>query len=156
MMQFTAPITIYYDKSCPLCAAEIHSLHEHAKPGSMILIDCSTPDFNDPLAVAVGISQAQMMERITARDAQGRWFSAADVFSIAYGLAGARGISAMLQRPFWRRLFDWAYPVIVRNRQLLSRLGLQHVFTPLVRSQLKQPQGTSTPCNAGQCQQSKH
>ncbi len=128
------PLTIYYDRSCPLCAEEMHALVAHDTSAQLQLIDCSAPGFVDPAASAAGISTAQMATLIHARDAAGVWFRGVDVFVLAYNAAGLTSIARIFNlaplRPVWDRLYPW----IARNRTAFSRLGLARAYGWLVRS----------------------
>ena len=42
------PISIYYDRSCPLCNQEMSRLKQHDHQGNLLLIDCSADDFVSP------------------------------------------------------------------------------------------------------------
>ena len=41
--KFCVPLTVYYDKSCPMCAAEMHVIEELDWRGRLKLVDCSAP-----------------------------------------------------------------------------------------------------------------
>jgi predicted DCC family thiol-disulfide oxidoreductase YuxK len=136
------PLTIFYDGSCTLCAGEMTALKKLDRDGRLELVDCSRADF-DGHGLAVG--RAAMMSRIHARDADGRWLKGIDVFEAAYAAAGldlaARLWGNRLLRPLW----EFLYPHIADNRQLLSRLG----FTRLVRWAIPKPE-SRCPCD-GHC-----
>lgn len=136
------PLTVFYDGSCALCAAEMIALQKLDRDGRLELVDCSAADFDD---AGLAVSRAAMMSRIHARDADGRWLSGIDVFEATYGAAGldfaARIWGNRLLRPLWELL----YPRIADNRQLLSRLG----FTRLLQWCIPKPKGLC-PCE-GHC-----
>ncbi len=54
------PLRIYYDRSCPLCAHEMHALLAHDRLGNLQLVDSSASDFSDADAQAAGITAADL------------------------------------------------------------------------------------------------
>lgn len=87
------PLRIYYDRSCPLCAQEMHALAAHDPAGRIELVDCSRADFDPAAEEGAGASstllaavvageapdagkptRAALMTIIHARDADGRWY----------------------------------------------------------------------------------
>ena len=118
------PLTVYYDKSCPLCATEIHALRD-LEPDGFRLVDCSARDFADARRDA-------MMARIHARDAQGRWLTGLDAFEAIYAAAGFKRTARIWGNRRMRPVLDWIYVWIVRYRQPLSRLGLHRMVGRLL------------------------
>ena len=123
------PLTVFYDASCPLCRTEIETLKARDDENLLRLVDCSI----GPAAVD-GVTRAEMMTRIHARDASGRWLRGLDVFAAAYRAAGLRTLARIYASPLLRPLFDRLYPWIADNRQMLSRLGLSRLFRLVPRS----------------------
>ena len=117
------PLAVFYDASCPLCASEMLALKERDRDARLELVDCSAPDFDDTVLAGTGITRADLMARIHARDARGRWLVALDAFEAAYRAAGleraARLWGARGMRPVLGPLYRW----VARRRQRLSRLG---------------------------------
>lgn len=136
------PLRIYYDASCPMCRSELHGLKSRDNDDALELVDCSGPGFTDPDLERQGISVDTAMARIQARDAQGRWFDGVEVFELAYGATGLRRTAKVLGHPRLRPLLDRLYPVIARNREWLSRLGLAPVLSKLLHrsARTKDPQ----------------
>lgn len=122
------PLTIYYDRSCPLCAHEMHALVAHDRFSRVRLIDSSVEDFHDAEAAAAGVSAAQMSTLIHARDAAGVWFRGVDVFVLAYQAVGLAQIARLWSWPRLRPLWDRLYPWVARNRMQLSRFGLPRAY----------------------------
>ena len=118
------PITVFYDRSCPLCANEMHALKDLDDAERLELVDCSAPAFDDALLIGDGLTRADLMGRIHARDVRGRWFVGLDAFEAVYRAAGLERAAQVWGSPRWRPLLDRLYPWIARHRQLLSRLGL--------------------------------
>ena len=77
------PLTIYYDASCPLCRAELETLSQRDAESLLQLVDCSAGDI-----ALEGVTNDDMMARIHARDAAGRWLRGMDVFAAVYRAAG--------------------------------------------------------------------
>ncbi len=132
--KFCVPLTVYYDKSCPMCATEMHVIRELDWRGRLRLVDCSSPGFDDRAAAKEGVTREAMMTRLHARDPEGKWLTGLDAFEAVYASAGLQGAAR-----FWgdwrlRPLLDRVYPVMARYRQPLSRLGLHRVVGALLRS----------------------
>lgn len=129
------PLRIYYDASCPMCRSELHGLKSRDENNALDLVDCSGPGFTDPDLDGQGIPVSTAMNRIHARDAQGRWFDGVEVFELAYGAAGMRRTAKVLGHPRLRPLLDRLYPLIARNRKWLSRLGLAPLLSRVLHRQ---------------------
>lgn len=127
------PLRIYYDASCPLCRAELHSLKTRDEAEALELVDCSGSGFSDPDLQQAGIAVGTAMARIHARDAHGRWFDGVDVFQIAYGAAGMERTARVLGNRRLRPLLDRLYPVVAKHRHWLTRLGLAPVMAWVLR-----------------------
>jgi predicted DCC family thiol-disulfide oxidoreductase YuxK len=118
------PLTVFYDRSCPLCAEEMHALKARDRDGRLELVDCSTATFDDSGLVGDGIRRADLMERIHVRDRGGRWFVGIDAFEVVYRAAGLENVARVWGDARWRPVFRRAYPWIARHRQMLSLLGV--------------------------------
>jgi len=114
------PVTVYYDASCPMCAAEMHALKKRDGHGRLTLVDCSAPGFPDQVE---GVSRQAMMERIHARDADGVWRVGVEVFEAAYRAVGLTWTARLWGNRFLRPMWDRLYPWIARHRRLLSRIS---------------------------------
>lgn len=131
------PLTVYYDASCPMCASEMHALRDAEGKDGMRLVDCSTSDFDDSLCD--GVTREAMMTRLHARDADGRWLVAMDVYEAVYGAAGLRTAAKLWGNRSLRPFLDRAYLWVARNRQLLSRLGANRLMRWLMPIPRKVP-----------------
>jgi predicted DCC family thiol-disulfide oxidoreductase YuxK len=125
------PITIFYDASCPLCAAEMHTLKETDTENKLNLVDCSSAQFIEPAFCP--ITQADMMSRIHAQDAAGQWISGVDVFAIAYQASGFTRLGKFWGKPQLRPIFNYLYPMIADNRYWLSKTPLPYLLNKLMR-----------------------
>ena len=150
-MSATWPLTIYYDRSCPLCREEMQALKDHDREDRLRLVDASAPGFRDPHVAAAGLAPAELMRRIHARDAAGRWYVGVPVFELAYGAAGLAGIARFWGHPRLRPLWDAAYPWIARLRQPLSALRLNRAYGAWVRRAAARAQRRSQACRDGAC-----
>ena len=142
----TYPLSIYYDASCPLCAGEMHALKERDAHDRLLLIDCSSVDFADHETGNAGIARRELMRRIHARDAAGRWLDGVAVFEVAYRAVGIETVAWLWGhqwlRPIWDRVYQW----VARNRMLLSRFGFARVFTYCVRMAAQRAERRSRGC----------
>ena len=131
--KFCVPLTVYYDKSCPMCATEMHVIEELDWRGRLRLVDCSAPDFADGEAEREGISREDMMTRLHARDPEGRWLKGLDAFEAVYASAGLDGPARFWGDRRLRPVLDRIYPLMARYRQPLSRLGMHRLVGALLR-----------------------
>ena len=115
------PLTVFYDGSCALCAAEMRAIKAHDAEGRVALVDCSAPDFSDEALTAEGVTRATLMERIHARDADGRLLVGADSLEALYRATGFKAKAWLWAhrglRPILARIYDW----VARHRRTLSR-----------------------------------
>lgn len=132
--KFCVPLTVYYDKSCPLCATEMHVIQDLDWRGRLKLVDCSAPDFEDSAAAREGITRKDMMTRLHVRDPEGRWLVALDAFEAVYASAGLKGAARFWGDRRLRPVLDRVYPVMARYRQPLSRLGLHWLVGAFLRA----------------------
>jgi len=132
--KFCVPLTVYYDKSCPMCATEMHVIEELDWRGRLKLVDCSAPGFDDEAAAKEGVTRAAMMTKLHARDPEGRWLKGLDAFEAVYASAGLSGAARFWSNPVVRRVLDPVYPVLARHRQPLSKLGMHRLVGVLMRA----------------------
>lgn len=164
------PLRIYYDRSCPLCAQEMHALVAHDHAGRIELVDCSRADF-DPAAeegtaasstpraaLAAGEApdagkptRAALMAIIHARDAEGRWYRGVEVFVHAYAAVGLDAMARLWAHPWLRPFWERAYPWFARNRQWLSRLGTARAYGWLLNRAAARAARRSAACADGVC-----
>jgi len=78
------PLTVFYDASCPACAAQIEPLKKCNTHGRLELVDCSAPGFHEGLLAAEGLTHSMLMKRIRVRDARGRWLLGIGAVEAAY------------------------------------------------------------------------
>jgi len=129
------PLTVFYDASCPLCANEMRALKSRDRDGRLTLVDCSAPEF-DAGALGLPVARAALMERIHARDGDGRWLTGVDVFEAVYRAAGLTNAARLWGSRTLRPLLASLYPWVARNRQRLSELGLSgllRLVLPILR-----------------------
>ena len=153
--QAVLPITVYYDHSCQLCRSEIENLSARDKNGKLQMLDCSAPQFD---ASDLPFNQATLMNCIHARDAQGQWLKSTDVFVVCYRAAQLQTIARAFE--FAKPLTERIYPWIVRNRYILSGLGIHKLFNALTHRQLlrqsKAAWAKSQACKDGACDIALH
>jgi predicted DCC family thiol-disulfide oxidoreductase YuxK len=119
------------------------------------MLDCSSPQFD---ASDLPFDQATLMNCIHARDAQGQWLKSTDVFVVCYRTAQLQNIARAFA--FAKPLAERVYPWIVRNRYILSGMGIHKLFNALTHRQLqRQAQSAwanSQACKDGACDISRH
>ncbi len=92
------------------------------------------------------------MRLIHARDASGQWFIGVDVFELAYGAAGLKGMARLWANPRLRPLWNSLYPWVARLRQPLSWLRLNRAYGWLVRRAAARAQARAASCATGRCE----
>jgi predicted DCC family thiol-disulfide oxidoreductase YuxK len=121
------PLTVFYDASCPLCAHEMHALRARDREGRIELVDCSAPDFDESVLAGAGVTRWDLMDRIHARDAHGRWLVGVDVLEAVYAAARLKPIAAVLGERRLRPLLSRVYSWFARNRYRLSRQSSRRI-----------------------------
>ncbi|QTD46734.1 thiol-disulfide oxidoreductase DCC family protein [Ottowia testudinis] len=124
------PLTLYFDASCPLCAAEMENLRLRDAAGRLRFVDASAPGFDAALA---GATVAELMTLMHARTADGRLLRGVPAFELAYEAVGLTTVSTALRAPVLRPLLNALYPVIARHRQRLPRPLVQLIFGRALR-----------------------
>jgi predicted DCC family thiol-disulfide oxidoreductase YuxK len=132
--KFCVPLTVYYDKSCPMCATEMHVIEGRDWRGRLRLVDCSAPGFDDREAANEGITREAMMTQLHARDPEGRWLRGLDAFEAVYASAGLDGPARFWGDRRLRPLLGRIYPLMARFRQPLSKLGMHRLVGALMRA----------------------
>ena len=134
-MSATWPLTLYYDASCPLCAAEMDNLKLRDRHDRLRLVDCSPPDFNDSPA---GCTRAELMALMHAQTADGQVLRGVAAFELAYAAVGLETVARLLRAPVLRPLAEWLYPHIARNRQRLPNVLSKLLFGRTLRRAAEQ------------------
>lgn len=140
------PLRVYYDRSCPVCRAEIHALKAEDRDDRLRLVDCSAAGFDDALAARDGKSQRAMMDAIHVLDARGRWHIAADAFAAIYRAAGIEGMARFWSAPKLRPILDRIYPLMAYCRPLMSALGLHRLVAWMTRRAARRAAQRSGAC----------
>lgn len=130
--KFCVPLTVYYDKSCPMCATEMQVMQARDWRGRLRLVDCSAPDFDDRETAKEGVTREDMMTALHVRDPDGKWLRGLDAFEAVYGAAGLDRAARLWGDKRLRPVLDRIYPFMARYRQPLSRLGMHRVVGALL------------------------
>jgi predicted DCC family thiol-disulfide oxidoreductase YuxK len=69
------PVTVFYDASSVAFTSKVDALKGLAHEGRLRFVDCSAADFDETVLAGMGITRADLMARIHARDAHGRWYT---------------------------------------------------------------------------------
>lgn len=141
------PLTLLYDRACPVCRLEMDSLRERARPGSLHFVDISDAEF-DPSAY--GASLETMQASICGVTADGRLIQGVEVLRLAYAAAGLGWVLRPTSWPGLRPVFDRAYLVFARHRYAVSRVAaplIERVAAARARRRLQAMQA----CRAGAC-----
>lgn len=131
-MAIRYPLSVFYDASCPMCASEMLALKKLDRAARLELLDCSAPDFDESVLSGVGITRADLMARIHARDAHGRWLVALDAIEAAYRAVGLERAAEFWGSRRLRSLLDPLYRRVAQRRQALSRAGMNALLRRLI------------------------
>jgi predicted DCC family thiol-disulfide oxidoreductase YuxK len=145
------PLTIYFDASCRLCNSEMQNIKIHDTNNQLLLIDCSSPEFDDTVFVAQGITTTAMMNRLHAQDANGEWLIGVRAFEVIYRTVGMVSIAKLWGGSFTRPLAEHLYPWVVKHRYALSRLGLPKLIDLWGKHAARQAEKRSRLCSEGRC-----
>lgn len=121
-------LTVYYDRSCPICRFEIEGLNAALEDGKLRLVDCSERVFADKIADRDGVDRAQMMAALHVRDRAGHWYRGTDAFAKLYAHSGLGGLARIWGSARLKPVLDRIYAWIARNRGLLNRSGLPRLY----------------------------
>jgi len=133
------PLVLYVDDACPLCHAEMTGLlariaGDDRRRGCLRVLDASAPGFHEAAADAAGLSQAALLHRLHARDAQGRWLVGVPVFAAAYEAADVAWMARLLRIRWLRPLWNAGYALVADHRWLLVKLGAPRLLAHLLES----------------------
>lgn len=145
------PLTVYYDHSCVLCRSEIENIKARDDHDQLLMVDCSPLDFDTS---AMPVTRDTMMNYIHAMDANGRWIKGTDVFVACYRIAGLGKVASAFSVA--KPLMEMVYPFIVKNRYVISKLGIHKIFNVLTQRHLerkaKAALAASHGCKDGVCE----
>lgn len=126
------PLRLYADMACALCRAEMCGLAARDVGHRLQVVDCSASDFHDGELEPAGISRVQLLRRLHARDAQGRWLVGVPVFAAAYEAAGLRRVAWLLRLRWLQPLLSLGYGLVADHRVALVRLGTPRLLAWLL------------------------
>jgi predicted DCC family thiol-disulfide oxidoreductase YuxK len=78
------PLTVFYNGSSAACASEVGPLKRLEHGGRLVFVDCSAPDFDEGVLAGIAIRRADLLARVHARDAHGRWHTGIGALEAAY------------------------------------------------------------------------
>ncbi len=144
-------ITVYYDASCAFCSQEINNLKLYDDKEEMVLVDCSAADFDECPFAAEGITQQDMMNALHVMDSKGQWHIGVEAFEIMYRKAGLKRMAAMWGHPLIKPVAQKIYPWIVRNRYLLSKIGMVQILGLWGKVAARDAEKRAGRCKEGKC-----
>lgn len=133
-MTVSYPLRIYADVACPLCRTEMAGLCARDPGARLQVLDCSVEAFRDADSEAAGFSREQLLQRIHARDADGRWLVGVPVFAAAYEAAGLHRVAWLLRLRGLQWLWSRGYGFVADHRHWLVRLGTPRLLARLLAS----------------------
>jgi predicted DCC family thiol-disulfide oxidoreductase YuxK len=134
----TLPLDVFYDGNCPLCHAEMEAIASLNRKGALNLVNCAASSFDRNAFVQEGVSHEAMMKAMHVRDASGRWWTGPDAFVQMYEQVDQKIIAKFWDSSFLRPFTQRLYPFIANNRQTLSALGADKVFSVFTRRVARQ------------------
>lgn len=122
LVQPDFPLQVFYDGSCPVCAAEVGRYGRMDRDGRLLLVDISAPDF-DP--APFGISRTEFMFQMHAIDRSGRIFRGVEAFRaiwLAFPSSTLLGLcAAVISLPLVNPLARAGYRIFARLRGCLPK-----------------------------------
>ncbi|GAA5163299.1 DUF393 domain-containing protein [Viridibacterium curvum] len=140
------PLTVYYDRACPLCRREMHALKARDRLDRLHLVDISAADFD---AGTSGFDAASLDATLHARGADGTVLRGLDAIQASYEAVGLGMLYRWTRAPLVRPLMDRAYRVFAAHRNTLSPF-VAPLVAPLI--DLAMPRAESgRACTADSC-----
>ena len=106
-------VQVFHDGDCPLCNVEINMLKRLDWRDRIVFTDIADACF-DP--ADVGLSMAQLMDRIHGRRADGSVIEGVEVFRLLYAAIGLSPLVALTRLPGISHVLDWGYRTFAKNR----------------------------------------
>lgn len=145
------PLTVYFDASCGLCNSEMQAIRIHDSKQQLILVDCSSADFDGTPFRAEGVTREAMMACLHVRDSGGVWIKGVAAFELLYRTVGMTALAKLWGGRLTRPLMERAYPWVARHRQLLSWTGMPVLFKLLGKCEARRAHKRSRRCSEGRC-----
>lgn len=117
-------LTVFYDKSCPLCRDEMHFLANRAGPERIHLVDASASAFVNDTGIATDI----LMTRIHGRQQDGTLLSGMALLRAVYAAADLGWMLRATGWPLLRPVFDRLYVLVANNRHRLPAWASHRLF----------------------------
>ena len=133
-MKPAAPLTVFYDASCPVCSLEMDHLRARDATGRLCLIDMSAPEFD---AARHGFSAVDLDAQIHAVGAHGTVSRGMAALRQAYAAAGLGWLLRPTGLAPLAPGFDWAYRLFAHHRRAISR-GLAPAIGALRRRRARE------------------
>ena len=111
-------IQVFFDGDCPLCLREIRMLERlNRGRGRIRFTDIAEPGFS---ASEVGLTHAQLMDRIHGRFPDGRWIEGVEVFRQIWTALGWSWLVFPTRLPGISHGLNLAYGLFAKNRLKLT------------------------------------
>lgn len=115
--------TVYYDKSCPLCSAEIGHYQGLAASKTVEFVDVSVPQSAGGADLGTGLTQSLAMSRFHVRDETGALHSGAAAFVQLWSvLPGWRYAAKAARVPGALWILEALYKAFLPVRPTLARI----------------------------------
>ncbi len=111
-------LTLYYDGSCPLCAAEMLWLRAGNQRRLLAFVDVAADDYQP---ACHGLSCERALAALHGRFDDGELLVGVPVFAAAYARAGHPVLAALYRQPLLQPFWQLAYRLFLRFRHPLSR-----------------------------------
>jgi predicted DCC family thiol-disulfide oxidoreductase YuxK len=108
---------VFFDGECPLCMREVNMLRRFDRKERILFTDIAAPGF-DP--TPLGLTHAELMERIWGRMADGTLVTGVEVFRQLYGAVGFGSLVAVTRIAGIAGTLDAAYSLFAKNRLRLT------------------------------------
>ena len=116
-MNAPAELEVFFDGACPLCAREMRLIKRFDRRGRVGVIDIAAPDFD---AASYGKTHEDLMARIHARLADGRFVEGVEVFRAIYAAIGLGFVVWLSRVPGISHVLDVGYRWFAANRLRLT------------------------------------